>query len=345
MKSIVLPPLSLLYGAVTRTRLSLYRRGTFQTTKLDRPVISIGNITTGGTGKTPLVEYVARTLASQGKKVCILTRGYGRKDPHLQVIVSDGYGVLASPSEAGDEPYLLATKLTGQAAVISSADRIAAGQEAIKDFGTEVFVLDDGFQHLRIARDLNIVCIDATNPWGGGRLLPYGRLRESLDGLKRADCFVLTRCDQVESVEALRAEIVELTGRRPIFESRMRPLRVTSLKNGPETIALPGRVGAFCAVGNPSSFFESLTRLGYELGLERAFTDHHAYSQSDVDELHQLARQTGANALITTAKDAVKLKGLAFSLPCYVLEIEIVIDDADGFQKVVLDRIDKIPQD
>jgi tetraacyldisaccharide 4'-kinase len=277
MKSIVLPPLSLLYGAVTRTRLSLYRRGTFQTTKLDRPVISIGNITTGGTGKTPLVEYVARTIAAQGKKVCILTRGYGRKDPHLQVIVSDGYGVLASPSEAGDEPYLLATKLTGQAAVISSADRIAAGQEAIKDFGTEVFVLDDGFQHLRVARDLNIVCIDATNPWGGGRLLPYGRLRESLDGLKRADCFVLTRCDQVESVEALRAEIVELTGWRPIFESRMRPVRVMSLKNGPESIALPGRVGAFCAVGNPPSFFESLTRLGYELGLERAFTDHHAY--------------------------------------------------------------------
>ena len=108
---------------------------------------------------------------------------------------------------------------------------------------------------------------------------------------------------------------------------------------------MPGRVGAFCAVGNPSSFFESLTRLGYELGLERAFADHHAYSQSDVDALDQLARQVGANALITTAKDAVKLKGMAFSLPCYVLEIEIVIDDADGFQKVILDRIDKIVQD
>ena len=336
MKSIVLPPLSLLYDAVTRTRLSLYRRGTFQTTKLDRPVISIGNITTGGTGKTPLVEYVARTLALQGKKVCILTRGYGRKDPHLQVIVSDGYGVLASPSEAGDEPYLLATKLTGQAAVISSADRIAAGQEAIKDFGTEVFVLDDGFQHLRLARDLNILCIDATNPWGGGRLLPYGRLRESLDGLTRADCVVLTRCDQVESVDALREEVLELTGGRPIFESRMRPLRLTSLKNGPETVALPGRVGAFCAVGNPGSFFEGLRSLGYELGLERAFADHHAYSQSDVDALHQLARQAGANALITTAKDAVKLKGMAFSLPCYVLEIEIVIDDADAFQRILV---------
>src|ERR1044072_1804620 len=253
MTSIVLPPLSLLYGAVTRTRLSLYRRGTFQTTKLDRPVISIGNITTGGTGKTPLVEYVARTIASQGKKVCILTRGYGRKDPHLQVIVSDGYAVLASCREAGDEPYLMATKLAGQAAVISSADRIAAAQEAIKDFGTEVFVLDDGFQHLRLARDLNIACIDATNPWGGGRLLPYGRLREAPEGLARADCVVVTRCDQVESVAALREQVRELV-KGPIFESRMRPLRVVSLKNGPETIPVPGRVGGFCAVGNPHSF-------------------------------------------------------------------------------------------
>src|SRR5215467_484235 len=225
----VLPPLSILYGAVTRTRLSLYRRGTFHTTKLDRPVISIGNITTGGTGKTPLVEWVARTIAAQSKKVCILTRGYGRKDPHLQVIVSDGYGVLASPSEAGDEPYLLATKLTGQAAVISSADRIAAGEEAIKDFGTECFVLDDGFQHLRLARDLNIVTIDATNPWGGGSLLPYGRLRESPEGLSRADCIVLTRCDQVESVEGLREEILRLTGERPIFQSHMRTVRVAPL--------------------------------------------------------------------------------------------------------------------
>jgi tetraacyldisaccharide 4'-kinase len=120
---------------------------------------------------------------------------------------------------------------------------------------------------------------------------------------------------------------------------------VTSVKNGPETIAVPGRVGAFCAVGNPSSFFASLRQLGYELGLERAFADHHAYSQSEVDELNQLAKQTGAMALITTAKDAVKLKGMAFSLPCYVLEIEININEADDFKKLVLDRIYKIVQD
>jgi tetraacyldisaccharide 4'-kinase len=336
MKSFVLPPLSLLYGAVTRTRLSLYRRGTFHTTRLERPVISVGNITTGGTGKTPLVEYVARTIASRGKKICILTRGYGRKDPYLQVIVSDGYGVLASPTEAGDEPYLLATKLAGLAAVISSADRIAAGQEAIKDFGTEVFVLDDGFQHLRLARDLNIVAIDATNPWGGGSLLPYGRLRESPEGLSRADCVVLTRCDQVESVDGLREEILRLTGERPVFQSHMRTVRVSPLKNGSEALEPPARVAGFCAVGNPASFFERLRRMNYELALEKPFADHHIYSQEDVDSLGRAARDNGATALITTAKDAVKLRSLSFSMPCYVLEIEIVIENADDFTRLIV---------
>jgi tetraacyldisaccharide 4'-kinase len=337
MKSFILPPLSLLYGAVTRTRLSLYRRGTFQTTKLSRPVISIGNITTGGTGKTPLVEYVARLIASRGKKVCILTRGYGRKDPHLQVIVSDGYSVLASPAEAGDEPYLLATKLAGLSAVISSADRIAAGQEAINDFGTDCFVLDDGFQHLRIARDLNIVTIDATNPWGGGSLLPYGRLRETPEGLSRADCVVLTRCDQVRSVEALRTEIVGLSGGCPIFESHMRAVRLSALKNGSEAITPPARVAAFCAVGNPASFFESLRRMGYELAVERSFTDHHVYSQDEIDSLVKAASDAGASALITTAKDAVKLRSMSFSIPCYVLEIEIAIENADEFGRLLVE--------
>ena len=335
MKSILLPPLSLLYGAVTRTRLSMYRRGTFQTTKLERPVISVGNITTGGTGKTPLVEWVARTLASKGKKVCILTRGYGRKDPHLQVIVSDGYGVLASPSEAGDEPYLLATNLKGMAAVISSADRIAAGQEAIKDFGSDCFVLDDGFQHLRLQRDLNIVTIDATNPWGGGSLLPYGRLREAPEGLSRADCIVLTRCDQASKLDSLRAEISRLTGNRPIFDSEMRTSRLSPLKNGSGPLTPPARVAAFCAVGNPKSFFEHLRRAGYELALEKSFPDHHVYSQDEIDEIVRAARASGATSLATTSKDAVKLRALSFSMPCFVLEIEMWIKNADELAQLV----------
>jgi tetraacyldisaccharide 4'-kinase len=325
MKSLILPPLSVLYGAVTRTRLSLYRRGAFHSTKLDRPVISVGNITTGGTGKTPLVEWVARRIAGAGKKVCILTRGYGRDNPDRQVVVSDGTNVLASPSEAGDEPFLLATNLVGVAAVISNADRIEAAKGAIKHLGTDCFVLDDGFQHLRLERDLNIVTIDATNPWGGGHLLPYGRLREPLSGLSRADCVVITRADQANNLDTLRDEIRGLTENAPIFQSRM------LVKNRPETIPTP--VAAFCGVGNPRSFFNQIP---HEIVLQKTFSDHHRYSQADVDSLIEAARRAGARSLVTTAKDAVKLQSLSFSLPFFVLEIEPRIENEAELTRLVL---------
>lgn len=328
MKSLILPPLSVLYGAVTRTRLSLYRRGTFRSTKLDRPVISVGNITTGGTGKTPLVEWVARTVAAEGKKVCILTRGYGRDNPERQVVVSDGTNMLANPSDAGDEPFLLATNLLGIAAVISNANRIEAATGALKHLGTDCFVLDDGFQHLRIERDLNIVTIDATNPWGGGHLLPYGRLREPLSSLSRADCVVITRTDQANNVAALREEIVRHTRNVPIFNSRMR------IKNA--AAAIPSPVAAFCAVGNPRSFFNQVPQ---EVVLEKAFRDHHRYSQADVDSLSEAARRAGAHSLVTTAKDAVKLKSFSFSLPLFVIEIEPEIENEADLTRLILSSV------
>jgi tetraacyldisaccharide 4'-kinase len=334
MKSLILPPLSALYSAVTRTRVSLYQRGTFRTTKLERPVISVGNMTVGGTGKTPLVEFVSTFIAGTGKKVCILTRGYGRQHPERQVIVSDGQAILATPGEAGDEPYLLANNLLGLAAVICGADRISAARDAIEVFGTDCFVLDDGFQHLRLARDLNIVTVDATNPWGSGQhagqLLPHGRLREPLAGLSRADCVVLTRCDQANDLEPLRTQIRDLIGDRPVFDSTMRPVRAP---------ASNGRIAAFCAVGNPASFFDQLRNSGYELVVEKAFRDHHVYTQKDIDDLVTSAKQAGATSLITTAKDAVKLRSLNFSLPYSVFEIEIVIQDEELLRNLLLEAL------
>ncbi len=206
--SLIMMPLRVVYGAVTRARLAAYRSGLFSVSKLPVPVISVGNITTGGTGKTPLVEWVCRVLANQIKKdakVCVLTRGYGRANPQEQVLVSDGTKVFADEREAGDEPLLLARNLLGVAAVIANADRVAAGQWAIGSLGAQAFVLDDGFQHLRIERDLDIVTIDATNPWGDGGLLPHGRLREEATGLSRADCVVITRSEQVENLTYLQA--------------------------------------------------------------------------------------------------------------------------------------------
>src|SRR5437667_4474081 len=166
-----LTPFSKLYGVAGRARRALYDKGLLRIHNVSAPVISVGNITMGGTGKTPLVAWVAKVLAREGRRVCILTRGYGRLDSHNRVTVSDGNEVLASPERAGDEAYLLAEELKGCAAVISDADRVAAAEWAINNLKTDVFVLDDGFQNLRIARNLDIVTIDDTNAWGNRKVL------------------------------------------------------------------------------------------------------------------------------------------------------------------------------
>jgi len=340
MKSIILPPLGTLYGAITRARASLYERGTFRSSLLPLPVISVGNITAGGTGKTPLVEWVARTLAGADKKVCILTRGYGRDNPNEHILVSDFKKVLSNPNAAGDEPYLLASNLLGIAAVVSDANRLRGGQGAIKHLGAECFVLDDGFQHLQLKRDLNIVTIDATNPFGGAKMLPVGLLREPLSGLKRADCFVLTRCDQIDEVNSVHSELAKLSGDRPIFHSRMatrgvKPIHNSATSNPSQPIA------AFCAVGNPTSFFNQLRASGYEVSLQKSFPDHHRYTQQEVDALNESAKQSGALSLITTAKDAVKLQTLSTSLPTYSLEIEIEIENSAELRRLIIEALNR----
>jgi len=337
ISNVMLPPLSVLYRAVTQTRLAAYNKGLLSVTKLPVPVISIGNLTTGGTGKTPLVEWVCRTLARKQRKVCILTRGYGRTNAGSRVVVSDGSTVLTNAAEAGDEPFLLAQNLKGLAAVISDPNRIAAAKWALGNLGTQVFVLDDGFQHLALARDLNILTIDATNPWGSGKLLPAGRLREPRSGLSRADCVVVTRADQTDELFPLEAEIQNLAGSRLIVTSHMTVKSVYSLNSETpkELRSVPQPAAAFCAIGNPDSFFELLRRGGINPVFTRTFRDHHPYTQSEVESLIQESRKAGAQSIITTAKDAVKLPRTGFDLPCFVVNIEISIEGEDRIVQMV----------
>lgn len=339
--SLALAPLELLYGAVTRTRLALYEAGLLRTYELDAPVLSVGNITAGGTGKTPLVEWLARMAAGAGRRVCVLTRGYGRADVRARVLVSDGLRVLASAQEGGDEPRLLAEQLRGLAAVVADADRSAAARWAQRELQSDLFILDDGFQHLRLARDLNIVTLDASAPWGGGHLLPRGRLREPLDGLKRADCIIITRAELAPDLDRLRADATRLSNARPIFNARtqtraLRPLAATDDQPSTTFTALPQPLAAFCALGNPRAFFAQVRSAGSELSYTRAFPDHHSYTQTDIAALEHAARQHSARALITTAKDAVKLRTFDFSLPCFVLEIGLAFDDEAGLSASVL---------
>lgn len=323
----------------------LYRAGMLPIERVGVPVVSVGNITAGGTGKTPLVEWLARAVAAEGQRVCILTRGYGRTDAHRRVIVSDGARVLAEAREGGDEPRLLAEKLQQlNVAVISDANRVAAARWAIENLRSEVFILDDGFQHLRLARDLNIVTLDATDPWGGMKLLPRGRLREPLRELKRADLIVITRAELAGNVEALRARAGSLSGGRTVLIARTETLRLTSLATphdealAHETERISQPLAAFCAIGNPEAFFAHARREGLTLTHARPFADHHVYTQSDIDDCVSEAVRHGAGALLTTAKDAVKLRALNFALPCYVLEVALKFDD-EQMMKIILQTI------
>lgn len=337
----MLAPLGAIYGAVMHVRAALYSTGAHSSYKIEAPVISVGNITTGGSGKTPLVEWIARSAAREGRHPCVLTRGYGRVDPQRRVVVSDGENILASAREGGDEPFLLAEKLLGTAAVISDRDRVAAARWALENLRSDLFLLDDGFQHLRIKRDIDIVTLDAMNPFGdggdgNGKLLPRGRLREPIAALARADCIIITRADMIDDANALRARVQALSGVRTILLARAQTTAVHTLfpseKEGAPKAndSLPQPIAAFCALGNPQAFFAHLARSKYQLSYTRSFRDHHVYTQEDVNALVREGAQNGARTLMTTAKDAVKLRALHFALPCYVIEIAVEFNDEEA---------------
>jgi tetraacyldisaccharide 4'-kinase len=344
--SLALAPLSFVYGALTRARARLYGSGVLKSERVGAPVISVGNLTAGGTGKTPLVEWVARAVAFDGLRPCVLTRGYGREDVGRRVVVSDGERVLAGVREGGDEPLLLAESLLGVAPVVCDRDRAAAARWATENLGAQAFVLDDGFQHMRIARDLDIVTLDATAPWGGGHMLPRGLLREPVGALARADCVVLTRSDLAHDLEHLRAEVEGLT-RAPVIASRVRTRGLRRLGDSVEeraradveSVVNAGPVAAFCGVGNPRAFFEQLRGEGFDLRLTRAFPDHHAYTRAETGAFTREAAEGGARALLTTSKDAVKLRAHAFALPCYVVEIELEFEDEDALRSLITGAI------
>lgn len=308
-----------LYQKIADIRNSLYDRGVFKSYSLGVRTISVGNITMGGTGKTPLVAYVAEILADAGAKVCILTRGYGRETSG-RVLVSDGERVIVDARTGGDEPVELARKLIGKAIVIADADRVASAKWALGNFAVSVFILDDAFQHRRAKRDVDIACVDATTS------LDNVLLREPLANLRRADAIVITRSNLVPDVSETSQRIASLAPSAPIFLSKS--VLDENLETGQPAFA-------FCGLGNPESFFELLRRSGYELKGTATFRDHHVYLQSEATDLGERARTAGATVLLTTAKDAVKLESLDFGLRLEVVEVQIEIDDEAGFRNFV----------
>jgi len=302
----LLRPLSPLYAGLLRLRGAAYRSGLRKRLRLPLPVISVGNITHGGTGKTPVVEALVRDLVRRGRKPAVLTRGYGRKDSRPIVLIGPESGVPVERS--GDEPAELASRLPGLP-IIVDADRYRGGLRA-RGLGADCLVLDDGFQHLRLHRDLDILLIDAGDPFGGGKLPPAGRLREPLEGILRADLCLVTKLRGTEIPPDINSRLEELHPGYPVHGCRLEAARLVGPGGMEKEADLVGRpVLAFAGLGRPEAFSAMLRDLGARVMEERFFPDHHRYSTAEIRELEARALSEGWWP-VTTAKDAVKIPAM-----------------------------------
>jgi 3-deoxy-D-manno-octulosonic-acid transferase len=330
MAVVLLAPLSALHWLGLKVNRLMYALGLARVTRLPAPVVSIGNLTTGGTGKTSAAALLARSALRRGLHPAILSRGYGRRRGRAHaMVVSDGRHATADPALAGDEPLLLAGKVKG-AAVVVGKDRRATGRHALDALGADLLILDDGFQYWRLAKSTEIVLIDALAPFGTGLLLPAGILREPLSHLRRADAIWLTHSDLVpdERRAAIR-ECLRKVFAGPIVETVHRPLALRSLNGGePRDInSLEGAlVAALSAIGNPLAFELTLERLGARV-LPLRYPDHYPYGQRDCRAIQRFAQRRDA-IIVTTEKDAVRLRAHEFSAPVWVLEVEMAAREA-----------------
>lgn len=321
----LLIPLALPYAMAQRLRARLYLSGILKSNKLPRPVVSVGNITVGGTGKTPVTAYIACHLMARGVKVAVLSRGYGGTMEGQTAIVSNGREIFLSAEECGDEPFLLAKMVPGLIVAIG-ADRHAAGLLAMERLSPDLFLLDDGFQHVRLHRDLNILLLDCTSPFGNGWSLPAGLLREPRSAAGRADLVIRTRCPDTACMDA------DAYGGKPCCLARHRLAEARPIAGGdplPLESLRGRRVLAFAGIAEPSSFFEGLQSHGLNLVKTIAFPDHVKYGKTTLSELAAGMLASGAECAVTTEKDGVKLKQLPPELArlTLVAPLELTFDD------------------
>ncbi len=317
--------LSALYGGALALHLAGYRFGLARRTRLPALVVSIGNLTVGGTGKTTATIAVAKWLGERGKRVAVLSRGYKGAGERKPLIVSEGFGPLRPVNESGDEPYLMAKALPG-VFVLAGKDRRKTGRMALDKFKAEVLVLDDGFQYQRLVKDIDIVLVDALAPFGYDFLLPRGLLREPSSHLARAHAVWITHADLVREndLESLRNRVKALAPGARLWETKHAPVKLRRLDHPEEAEpeALRGRkVLALSSVGNPGAFERSLERMGAVLIGRARFPDHYAYKQNDLQELVS-RKWAAAEWVVTTEKDAVRLPPVS-DRPVWVLEIEL----------------------
>lgn len=325
------------------TRTAAHRTRLLPRIRVPCPVVSVGNLTAGGTGKTPCVIFLARHLQQNGFRPAVLLRGYGRSSGSDLLVASAGRGLLVPPADAGDEASLLAEALPG-IPVILARHRVWGATVALSSYGADLCILDDGYQHLRLSRDLDILLLDARSPFGNGALLPRGLLREPPGAVVRADLIVLTRTDQARDPEGATAAIRRLSAGAPVLWAVHRPVSLTRLSGGAAVppSALAGQaVAAVSAIGSPEAFELTLRGLGASVAAAFRFPDHYRFRPDDLERAGREGSAAGANLLVTTAKDRARagLPSRAGGLPVAVLEIEFALTRGQEALEASLDRL------
>lgn len=342
---LLLAPFSLLYGLIVMLRNRLFDRGLLKSEKLPCRVISIGNLTVGGTGKTPMVICLARMLREQGCRPAVLSRGYGGTSKLPVNVVSRGDGPLMGQSEAGDEPVLIAKALTG-VPVLTGPRRVLTGDWALKNLSADVLILDDGFQHQHLFRNIDIVLLNAVSPFGNGRLLPGGPLREPLNALKRAGIIIATGTH--DDVAAGRPITLPDGIQAPIFRCYYHPrdlVQGSPEKSFPLEFVKGKRICAFAGIGNPMAFLKTLRALGAEVAVFMPFPDHHRYKPANATLISERARQYQAEMIVTTEKDRIKIEAFDFMLPgLYCLRIGMeFLSGREDFERLLLEKLNEYP--
>jgi len=329
---------SILYRGWQELRTAAYSVGLLRSVRIPRPVISIGNLTLGGTGKTPTVMTVCRVLLAQGHRPAVLSRGYGGRIGKKVRVVSRSTASDQGPDEVGDEPCLMADRLLGVPVVVSS-DRVAAARYALETLHPDIFVLDDGYQHHRLKKDLNLLVMDSVEPFGNDHVFPRGTLRESSGQVCRADAVLLTHVGQPAETEELQKFIRRYRSDMPIFTSRHRIVEFIPFGSGS---ALPFenikgfRLLAVSGIGQPDRFLRMLQEGGAEVAAEFLYPDHYQFQPKDLDEIEAEAKRLEAGRIVTTEKDAVRIKKLGRSMEAWwTARLELVIDRPDAFESML----------
>lgn len=327
--------LSLPYGWAVRARSLLYSLELLETKTLACPVISVGNITVGGTGKTPLVMTLAKGLMGRGIPVAILSRGY-KGTQTSEPVVSDGKSLFLPPEASGDEPFLMAQACKG-VPVLVGKDRFANGRVGLERFGMKGLLLDDGYQHLPLHRDLDILLVDSHIGFGDHHLLPRGILREPLSHLRRAHLFLLTKMDDLETSRPLEKQIHEIHPRAQVFHSHYQPMSLVDPQGEEEELDLlkGKKVLALSGIASPDSFSSLLRKCEMEIVGEAVFPDHHFYHPKDLSSIEEQSK--GVDWIVTTEKDMLKLRRLRIDdLPIRSLRIEMKIWEEEAFFKRII---------